>query len=62
MHILTGLTYYRPHTSGLTVYAERLARAFARRGHQVTILTSQDDPQLPRLEEVDGLTIVRIPP
>ena len=62
MHILTGLTYYRPHTSGLTVYAERLARAFARRGHQVTILTSQDDPQLPRREEVDGLTIVRIPP
>lgn len=62
MHILTGLTYYRPHTSGLTVYAERLARAFARRGHQVTILTSQDDPQLARLEEVDGLTIVRIPP
>ena len=62
MHILTGLTYYRPHTSGLTVYAERLARAFARRGHQVTILTSQDDRQLPRLEEVEGLTIVRIPP
>ena len=43
MHILTGLTYYRPHTSGLTIYAERMARAFARRGHEVTILTSQDD-------------------
>ena len=32
MKILTVLTYYRPHTSGLTIYAERLARAFARRG------------------------------
>ena len=24
MNILTVLTYYRPHTSGLTIYAERL--------------------------------------
>src|SRR5512136_924860 len=62
MHVLTGLTYYRPHTSGLTIYAERLARAFARRGHQVTILTSQDDHQLPRLDHLDGVTVVRVPP
>ena len=62
MHILTGLTYYRPHTSGLTIYAERMARAFARRGHEVTILTSQDDRQLPRLDCLDGVTVVRVPP
>jgi glycosyltransferase involved in cell wall biosynthesis len=62
MHILTGLTYYRPHTSGLTIYAERMARAFARRGHEVTILTSQDDRRLPRLECLDGVTVVRVPP
>ena len=62
MHILTGLTYYRPHTSGLTIYAERLACAFARRGHQVTILTSQFDRQLPRFESMDGVTVVRLPP
>ena len=62
MHILTGLTYYRPHTSGLTIYAERMARAFARRGHQVTVLTSQDDHHLARLESMDGVTVVRVPP
>lgn len=62
MHILTGLTYYRPYTSGLTIYAERLARAFARRGHEVTILTSQYDRQLPRLDCLDGVTVVRVPP
>ncbi len=62
MHILIGLTYYRPHTSGLTIYAERLARAFARRGHAVTVLTSQDDRQLPRVECSDGVTVVRVPP
>jgi len=62
MQILTALTYYRPHTSGLTIYAERLARAFALRGHEVTILTSQYDRQLPLHENMDGVTVVRIPP
>jgi glycosyltransferase involved in cell wall biosynthesis len=62
MHILTALTYYRPHTSGLTIYAERLARAFVRRGHEVTILTAQFNRALPRFERLDGVTVVRIPP
>jgi len=61
MKILTVLTYYRPHTSGLTIYAERLARAFARRGHQVTVMTSQYDPSLPRQEIMEGVRVVRIP-
>jgi glycosyltransferase involved in cell wall biosynthesis len=61
MHILTALTYYRPHTSGLTIYAERMARAFARRGHEVTVLTSLDNRQLPRLDCLDGVTVVRVP-
>jgi len=33
MKILTALTYYRPHISGLTIYAERVCRALAQRGH-----------------------------
>ena len=45
MRILTALTYYRPHISGLTIYTERLAKALANLGHDVTILTSQFDPQ-----------------
>ena len=61
MKILTVLTYYRPHTSGLTIYAERLARAFAKRGHQVTVMTTQYDPSLPREEMVDGVKVIRIP-
>jgi glycosyltransferase involved in cell wall biosynthesis len=61
MKILTVLTYYRPHTSGLTIYAERLARAFARRGHQVTVMTSQYEPSLPRKETMDGVKIIRVP-
>ncbi len=61
MRILVALTYYRPHTSGLTIYAERLARALAQRGHQVTVLTSRYDPRLPREEHMDGVRVVRVP-
>jgi glycosyltransferase involved in cell wall biosynthesis len=61
MKILTVLTYYRPHTSGLTIYAERLARALVKRGHQVTVMTTQYDPSLPLEETLDGVKIVRVP-
>src|SRR5512147_2272276 len=61
MKILTVLTYYRPHTSGLTIYAERLARAFAQRGHQVTVMTTQYDPSLLLEENLDGVKIIRVP-
>jgi len=61
MKILTVLTYYRPHTSGLTIYAERLVQALARRGHQVTVLTTQYDKTLPLSEVQDNVHIVRLP-
>ncbi len=61
MKILTVLTYYRPHTSGLTIYAERLARAFAKRGHEVTVMTTHFDPSLPLEENMDGVRIIRVP-
>ena len=61
MKILTVLTYYRPHTSGLTIYAERLARALADRGHQVTVMTTQYDPSLPAEETMEGVKVIRLP-
>lgn len=61
MKILTVLTYYRPHTSGLTIYAERLARAFVKRGHEVTVMTTQYDPSLPQEEIMDGVKVIRVP-
>jgi glycosyltransferase involved in cell wall biosynthesis len=59
--VLVVLTYYRPHTSGLTIYAERLSRGLATRGHAVTVLTSRFDPRTPREESRDGVRIVRVP-
>jgi len=59
MRILTSLTYYHPHYSGLTIYAERLARALVERGHQVTVLTSRYDRSLPATQDLDGVHVIR---
>ncbi len=59
MRVLIALTYYRPHYSGLTIYAERLAKALAQRGHHITILTSRFDPHLKARETCDGVQVVR---
>ena len=61
MRVLVALTYYRPYTSGLTIYAERLAVGLAARGHHVTVLTSQYDSSLPREEVLHGVNVVRVP-
>ncbi len=61
MKILTVLTYYRPHTSGLTIYVERLAKSLVKLGHEVTVLTSQYDKNLPREEIQEGVRILRAP-
>lgn len=61
MRVLIVLTYYRPHVSGLTIYVERLASELAARGHQVTVLTSQHDRDLPRREVINGVTVERVP-
>ncbi len=61
MKILIVLTYYRPHISGLTIYVERLARALAQQGNQVTVLTSHYSPELPFQEIMDGVLVIRHP-
>ncbi len=61
MRILMVLTYYCPHTSGLTLYAQRLAKALVRRGHHVTVLASQHEAELPMHEQASGVDIVRAP-
>lgn len=61
MRILIVLTYYRPHTSGLTIYTERLAKALARRGNDVTVFTTQYDRRLPVDETIDGVRVLRSP-
>jgi len=61
LRILIGLTYYPPYSSGLSLYAERLAKALVQYGHDVTVLTSQFDPKLKLEETMDGVRVVRVP-
>jgi glycosyltransferase involved in cell wall biosynthesis len=61
MKILEVLTYYRPWMSGLTIYVEWLSKALVQQGHEVTVLTSQYDPTLPRYDVQAGVKIVRVP-
>jgi glycosyltransferase involved in cell wall biosynthesis len=61
--VLIVLTYYRPHTSGLTIYAERLAKGLVALGHEVTVMTSHT--HVTRSHPVDamdgGVRVVRVP-
>lgn len=62
MKILTVLTYYYPHWTGLTAHAVRVAEGLAARGHQVTVLASRHEMDLPRDEEINGVRVVRLQP
>jgi glycosyltransferase involved in cell wall biosynthesis len=59
MRVLSTLTYYSPHISGLTVYARRVLGRLAQRGHEVTVLTSRYSNTLPTREQLDGVRVVR---
>ena len=59
MRILTLLTYYAPHISGLSVYARRIVSGLTARGHSVTLVTSRYDPGLPAEERIDGVRVLR---
>jgi glycosyltransferase involved in cell wall biosynthesis len=61
MRVLIVLTYYRPHTSGLTIYAEHLARAMVARGHTGHGSDFRYDKSLPAEEVMDGVRVVRAP-
>ena len=59
MKILIALTYYKPYISGLTIYAARVAEAWAKAGHEVTVLTSRHITDLPEEEFLNGVRVIR---
>lgn len=61
LDILHVLYFYAPYRSGLTIYAERLCRELAARGHRVTVLAARHDPALPTRECRDGVRVIRLP-
>lgn len=61
MKILITTTYYLPNISGITIYINILAQELVKKGHQVTILTSQHDRGTKREEITNGVRIKRLP-
>lgn len=61
VRILQVLYYYEPYTSGLTIYAARLAREMKARGHDVQVICAQHDSSLPKHEVTPaGIEITRL--
>jgi glycosyltransferase involved in cell wall biosynthesis len=61
LKILMPLQYYLPHRTGFTLHVQRIAEALAARGHQVTVLTAQYHPSLPRDEQmINGVRVIRL--
>lgn len=57
--IFTG--YYLPHTGGVENYTYHIAKEFVKQGHEVYVITSRYDDKLPNKEQIDGITIYRLP-
>src|ERR1700691_4470026 len=61
MKLLLSLSYYSPHVSGLTLYAQNLAEGLSKKGDHVTVLTSEHSKQLPLRETFNGVDVFRVP-
>ena len=62
MRVLVPMTYFRPYVSGPIIYVENLANQLVEQGHEVTILASRHERDLPRSERfAPGIEIVRVP-
>jgi glycosyltransferase involved in cell wall biosynthesis len=59
VRILQVSPFFAPHAGGVEAHVRELATELARRGHEVTVLTSRYRPDLPEHEERDGYRIVR---
>jgi glycosyltransferase involved in cell wall biosynthesis len=57
---LVSLDYSPWRSSGLTIYAEDLARGLTERGHSVTVIAARR-PGLPAHHSVEGVEICRLP-
>lgn len=60
MRIVTTLTYYAPHWTGLTVFAQRIAEGLSARGHDVSVVTTRYERALQAREMVGGVDVERV--
>ncbi|MCI4337320.1 MAG: glycosyltransferase family 4 protein [Thermoplasmata archaeon] len=61
MRVLQVSPFYTPHAGGVESHVRAVSNELARRGHEVTVLTSLLTPGLPTDERIDGVRVVRVP-
>ncbi len=59
MRVVQISPFFYPHAGGVESHVRGLAREFARKGHEVTVVTSRYDRRLPTEERIEGYRIVR---
>lgn len=62
MRIVQVAPWFHPHLGGVESHVRALGAELARRGHDVTVLTTRHDAALPATEEVDGVRVHRLKP
>lgn len=61
LRILMVSARFAPFVGGTEIHTGEVASELASRGHRVTVLTTETTGSLPDREEVDGVTILRVP-
>ncbi|HYB78892.1 MAG TPA: glycosyltransferase family 4 protein [Thermoplasmata archaeon] len=59
MRIAQVLPFFHPHAGGVESHVRGLVREFTHQGHEVTIVTSRYDRNLPAQEEMEGYRVLR---
>ena len=62
MRIAQVSPWFSPHFGGVESHVRSLSRELARRGHEVTVVTSQHDRTLSAEGTVDGFRVIRVRP
>lgn len=62
MRIAQVSPWFSPHVGGVESHVRSLSKELARRGHEVTVVTSRHDRSLPSEEAIDGFRVVRVKP
>jgi glycosyltransferase involved in cell wall biosynthesis len=62
VRIVQVAPFFYPHAGGVESHVRSLCEEFARRGHDVTVVTSRFRPELPAEQTMDGYRIVRSKP
>lgn len=61
MKIAQVAPYYAPHHGGVESFVRDLSIKLTQRGHDVTVITSRYEPNLPEAETIGGVRVRRVP-